>query len=317
MFLFNGRPVKVSQILSDHLLSSCQYGFRPRSSTQEALLSITNDWHLMLSKNCQVASIFFDVEKAFDSVPHDKMILSLARTGISGPLLQWFLDYLTSRQWVALDGESFSLVAAPSGVSQGSILGPLLIIILWTQSLIYLFPWVPKLFYTPMTFCCINRSNLPQDVLLLQHDVNLILHWIRDKGLTPNHSKTMLLQVTRSKNVSTNNISIDGHPLSCSESVKYLGVTLSSNLTWSKHINTICKQLNATLDSFIASYIKLLHKLVTRSTAVLSSPNWTIAVLCGIHTTLKTLLPWTEFNGLLAGSSHTNGSPTTPPYWTP
>jgi len=34
-------------------------------------------------------------------------------------------------------------------------------------------------------------------------------------------------------------------------------------------------------------------------------------------TTLMTLLPWTEFNGLLAGSSHTNGSPTTPPYWTP
>ena len=129
MFLFNGWPVKFSQILSDHLLSSCQYGFRPRSSTQEALLSITNDWHLMLSKNCQVASIFFDVEKAFDSVPHDKMILSLSRTGISGLLLQWFLDYLTSRQWVALDGESFSLVAAPSGVPQGSILGPLLFII--------------------------------------------------------------------------------------------------------------------------------------------------------------------------------------------
>ena len=63
MFLFNGRPVKVSQILSDHLLSSCQYGFRPRSSTQEALLSVTNDWHLMLSKNRKVASIFFDVKR--------------------------------------------------------------------------------------------------------------------------------------------------------------------------------------------------------------------------------------------------------------
>ena len=85
-------------LLSNHLLSSCQYGFRPRSSTQEALLSVTNDWHLMLSKNHQVASIFFDVKKAFDSAPHDKLILSLARTGISGPLLQWFLDYLTNRQ---------------------------------------------------------------------------------------------------------------------------------------------------------------------------------------------------------------------------
>jgi len=233
MFLFNGRPVKFSQILSDHL-SSCQYGFRPRSSTQEALLSVTNDWHLMLSKNHQVASIFFDVKKAFDLVPHDKMIiLSLARTGISGPLLQWFLDYLTNRQQrVVLDGESSSLVTAPSGIPQGSILGPLLFIIFMNSISDLPLSSGAKLVLYADDILLYKPINSPQDVLLLQHDVNLILHWIRDQGLTPNHSKTMLLQVTRSKNVPTVNISIDGHPLSRSESVKYLGVTLSSNLTW-------------------------------------------------------------------------------------
>ena len=48
---------------TNRLLSSCQYGFRPCSSTQEGLLSVTNDWYLMLSKHRQVASIFFDVIK--------------------------------------------------------------------------------------------------------------------------------------------------------------------------------------------------------------------------------------------------------------
>ena len=56
---------------------------------------MNNNWRLMLSENRQVASIFFDVEMAFDSVSHDKLRLSLARTGISGPLLQCFLDHLT------------------------------------------------------------------------------------------------------------------------------------------------------------------------------------------------------------------------------
>jgi len=55
--------------------------------------------------------------------------------------------------------------------------------------------------------------NLRNDALLLQYGVNLILHWIHDQGLTPNHSKTGFLQDTRSNNVPTVNKSIDGHPL--------------------------------------------------------------------------------------------------------
>ena len=76
------------------LLSSCQYGFKPRSSTQEALLSVTNEWHLMLSKHHQVATIFLDVKKSFDSVPYNKLLQSLAHISVCGPLLQWLTDYL-------------------------------------------------------------------------------------------------------------------------------------------------------------------------------------------------------------------------------
>ena len=64
---------------------------------KRVLLSVTNDWHLMLSKHHQVASIFFDVKKAFDSVPHDRLIKSLAHIGVCGPLLQWLTDNLQNR----------------------------------------------------------------------------------------------------------------------------------------------------------------------------------------------------------------------------
>jgi len=99
---------RVSKYLSaNSLLSDQQFGFRAGSSTQEALLSITNDWHQLLSSNRQIGVVFFDIKKAFDSVPHSQILDSLAKFGISGPLLSWFSNYLSGRlQRVVLDNSS-------------------------------------------------------------------------------------------------------------------------------------------------------------------------------------------------------------------
>ena len=66
-------------IYANKLLSNCQFGFRPRSSTQEALLFVTDSWQKALTTHCQVAAVFSD---AFDSEPKDKLITSLANIGI-------------------------------------------------------------------------------------------------------------------------------------------------------------------------------------------------------------------------------------------
>ena len=71
---------------------------------------------------------------------------------------------------------------------------------------------------------------------------------LHDHGLTPNHSKTKLLQVTRSRTAPAVYISIDDYPLSPSKTVKYLGVTLSSNLSLLEHINSVCKTAKCHLD---------------------------------------------------------------------
>ena len=171
----------LNYLLSNNILSPHQFGFRPGSSTQEALLYATNDWHRHMDHGLSVASVFFDLSKAFDRVPHSQLISTLANIGVSGSLLAWFRSYLSNRsQRVVLDGHSSTIHPVTSGVPQGSILGPLLFstylnsltnislsrdstLILYTDDIVL---------YRPIA--------THSDVESLQADVDKVSNWVRD-----------------------------------------------------------------------------------------------------------------------------------------
>ena len=225
-----------------NLLSECQFGFRPRSSTQDALLTITRDWHQCLTTHRQVAAVFFDIRKAFDSVPHCQLLQSLADIGISGQLHRWFANYLSGRhQRVVLEGFSSSYQPVTSGVPQGSILGPLMYIIFMNSlSKISLSPGAKIVLYVD-DILLYKPINSVEDSNLLQSDVNSILEWVSSHGLVPNHAKTKLLNVTRFRHPISTNLKIDGVDIPPSPCMKCLGVTLSAKFMWSDHVNAICK----------------------------------------------------------------------------
>ena len=77
-----------------------------------------------------VVGVFLDLKKAFDTVDHTILLRKLEQYGIRGKTLRWFESYLSNRsQYVEYNNPKSDTKITTHGVLQGSILGPLLVII--------------------------------------------------------------------------------------------------------------------------------------------------------------------------------------------
>ena len=83
-----------------------------------------------MNNHKQTDLLFLDFSKAFDTVPHRRLLNKLIFYGIQGPILQWISSWLTKHnQRVAVDGEASNADAVKSGVSQRTLLGPLMFLV--------------------------------------------------------------------------------------------------------------------------------------------------------------------------------------------
>ena len=122
--------VHVYKFLENAVFYRFQSGFRLGDSTVMQLVYIVNKIYQALENGHEVRAAFLDISKAFDKVWHKGLLAKLKSNGINGSLLQWFESYLTERyQRVAIEGTSSDWAPIEAGVSQGSVLGPLLFLV--------------------------------------------------------------------------------------------------------------------------------------------------------------------------------------------
>ena len=235
----------MNHLEDNHILTSLQHGFRSGHSCETQLLVTMDDLLKNIDKQGQTDMTILDFSKAFDVVPHKRLLHKLEKYGITGKTHGWIRSFLSDRlQKVVVNGESSKRSPVMSGVPQGTVLGPILFL-LYINDLPECVRSQVRLFADD---CLLYRKIKSfQDQVDLQRDLTALQDWAQTWGMKFNAKKCYVMSVTTSTKPLRYRYNLDGHVLKQVTDNPYLGVLISENGKWNNHIDKTTKRASCTL----------------------------------------------------------------------
>ena len=227
------------------IIVSNQHGFYPGRSTLTNLSCFSQYVADKLDTRHQVDCVYLDISKAFDRILHSRLISKLSYYGFSENIIKFFESYLFNRQQVVCyNGFNSKLFHQPTGVPQGSVLGPLLFLLYVNDITNHIGNKTLSYADDIKIFSTIDSIN---DCLTLQRDLLNIAERCNANGLELNLRKCKIVSYSRKKSKFLYDYSISDHIIERADSVKDLGVQFDKCLTFIDHIETITQSSFKTL----------------------------------------------------------------------
>ncbi|KAK3099403.1 hypothetical protein FSP39_003853 [Pinctada imbricata] len=233
----------VTHMDENKLFTPHQFGFRKGHSCTTQLIEVMDAWTKLLDEKSDVDIIYFDFQKAFDKVPHFRLLKKLSAYGIKGKTLTWIKEFLTDRkQRVILNGKYSPWDNITSGIPQGSVLGPILFLIYIND--------LPEVVSNPVKLFAddtklYGSSNDQEDHRKIQQDINNLISWSHSWQLTFNKDKCKHLHLGRA--ILPDDYSLSEQVIGKIEYETDLGVQIDNQLKFQIHINTAVKKANRML----------------------------------------------------------------------
>lgn len=227
------RKVVVEHLEENKLIYDGQHGFRGRRSTLTNLLTYMETLTAAVDNQIPVDVNYLDCRKAFDTVPHKRLLAKLEAYGIRGKILEWIKAFLTGReQYVEIRGTKSDKLGVTSGVPQGSVLGPVLF-------LIYINDLVSDLECPVLLFAddakIFKEIRSQEDIEAMQRDLKRLETWSVKWLLNFNADKCVTMHIGhRNPHV---DYALNRTQLKESTTEKDLGVHVSADLKPSHHVN--------------------------------------------------------------------------------
>ena len=220
------------------LISKCQHGFRNHRSCVTQLLETLNDLTNLIENKKEIDIIYLDFSKAFDSVPHVRLIDKLKAYGVNGNILDWIRNFLTDRKQRVRVGSDYSdFLNVTSGIPQGSILGPLLFIVFIND--------LPDVLLSACKVFADDTKvyNSQENHDILQNDLLSLIKWQDAWQLKFNISKCSVLHIGKKNN--KNKYYMNDSPdslLKETTAEKDVGVTFTADMVFDQHISNVIKK---------------------------------------------------------------------------
>lgn len=236
---------QVMTYLNDNnILYPGQFGFRTGHSCETAIAALTEHIYKYIDKGNICILLALDLSKAFDVMVREFLLEKLRWYGFE---TEWFESYFAYRCQVVKgkNGKLSKVKFTVRGTPQGSIMGPICFS-LYINDLPLVIQNCIAILYADDTQLLIGGppNKLSQMIEKVKTDITSVLTWMDTNGMKLNIGKTQLIVLGNSHNVSKiGQISMDmnGVTILSQDSIKSLGITIDSKLSWYKHINELSR----------------------------------------------------------------------------